>query len=284
MAATRLLPLLTSGILLLTASVFSRAQQAPYTGQVRIARGQDVTPVFEGWMPSPDGTFRMYFGYMNRNYEEALDIPIGPDNYVDLSGGRGTDSGGESGGDKGQPTHFYLRRQRMVFSVVVPKDWGLERKVVWTLTTRGKTNVAKGWLQPEWQINKEVIMQEVGGGADLENQPPVFVSGSGPQTVTLPDTVTLTATAQDDGRPKPRVVRDIEDVGAAAPTGLSVRWIQYRGPGWVSFEPGSVASGYQKPVTSTTTASFKVPGVYVLRAIANDGALTTFHDVTVTVK
>jgi hypothetical protein len=45
-----------------------------------------------------------------------------------------------------------------------------------------------------------------------------------------------------------------------------------------------VSSGYQKPVTSATTASFKVPGVYVLRAVASDGSLTTFHDVTVTVK
>jgi hypothetical protein len=279
-----LLPLLTAAFLFLTAPTLSRAQQAPYAGQVRIARGQDVTPAFEGWMPNTDGTFNMYFGYMNRNYEEELDIPIGPDNNVAFTGADGGAKNVDNGGDKGQPTHFYPRRQRMVFSIVIPKDWGLERKVVWTLTTHGKTNVAKGWLQPEWQINKEVIMQEVGGGADLENQAPVFVSGSGPQTVTLPNTVTLTATAQDDGRPKPRVVRDIEDVDTPTAAGLSVRWIQYRGPAGVNFEPGGAASGYQKPVTATVTARFKAPGVYVLRAIANDGALITFRDVTVTVK
>jgi len=273
----RSLPLLAGAFLLLTAPSLLKAQQVPYAGQVRTARGQDVTPAFEGWMPNADGTFSMYFGYMNRNYEEELDIPIGADNNVTLG-----DNG--DGVDKGQPTHFYPRRQRMVFSVVVPKDWGLEKKAVWTLTIRGKTNVAKGWLQPEWQINKEVIMQETGGGTDLENQAPVFLSGSGPQTVTLPNTVTLTATAQDDGRPKARTVRDIEDVSSAAPSGLSVRWVHYRGPAGVSFAPGSAAGGNQKAVTSTTTASFKVPGVYVLRAIASDGALTTFHDVTVTVK
>lgn len=276
MARGRSLLLLTGAFLLVSSLAFLKAQQAPYTGQVRLARGQDVTPAFEGWMPNPDGTRSMYFGYMNRNYEEELDIPIGPDNNVDL--------GGRGGGDKGQPTHFYPRRQRMVFSVVVPKDWGLEQRVVWTLTIRGTTNVAKGWLQPEWEIDKEVIMQEAGAGTDLENQPPVFVSGSGPQAVTLPNTVALTATAQDDGRPKPRVARDIEDVGAPAPSGLSVRWIHYRGPAGVSFDPGTVARGYLKSVTCTTTASFKVPGVYVLRAIASDGALTTFHDVSVTVK
>ena len=45
-------------------------------------------------------------------------------------------------------------------------------------------------------------------------------------------------------RPKPRAVRDVEDVGSAAPSGLSVRWVHYRGPAGVSFAPGSVASGW----------------------------------------
>lgn len=222
-------------------------------------------------MANPDGTFSLYFGYMNRNYEEELDIPIGPNNNI------------EPGGDRGQPTHFYPRRQRLLFAVVVPKDWGLERKVVWTLSVRGRTNTAKGWLQPEWEIDKEVIMQNSGGGADLENEPPV-ITGSGPQITSLPNTVTLTATARDDGRPRPGRVRDLEEGNDPAIQGLSVRWIHYRGPGPVTFDPGTVSSGYQKPVTSTTTASFQVPGVYVLRAVASDGSLATFHDVTVTVK
>jgi hypothetical protein len=244
--------------------------QIPYAGDGRIARGLDVTPAYEGWLRNPDGTFTMLFGYMNRNYVEELDIPVGPDNNVD-------------GADRGQPTHFYPRRQHFLFSITVPKDFGLDRKVIWTLTTRGKTNQAKGWLQAEWEINKEVIMQNVGGGTDLENEPPV-VTGSGAQTVTLPNTVTLTATAKDDARPKPRRIRDVEEGNSAAPQGLSIRWIHYRGPAGVTFSPGTIVSAYDKPVTSTTTASFKVPGVYVLRAVASDGALATFHDVTVTVK
>jgi hypothetical protein len=213
----------------------------------------------------------MYFGYMNRNYEEALDIPIGPDNNID------------PGSDRGQPTHFYPRRNAFLFTVVVPKDFGLERKVVWSLTVRGKTNTAKGWLQPEWEINDEIVMMNSGGGADLQNEPP-RISGAGPQTVTLPNTAALTATAQDDGRPRPRrAAADPEAVGTGA-QGLSVRWIHYRGPGPVTFSPGTAATGYEKPVTSSTTASFKTPGVYLLRAIASDGSLETFHDVTVTVR
>src|SRR2546426_6133503 len=62
-------------LLLLVASYLSAQipSSIPYTGQYN--RGQDVVPVFEGWKPNPDGTFTMYFGYFNRNYQEELDIP-----------------------------------------------------------------------------------------------------------------------------------------------------------------------------------------------------------------
>src|ERR1700722_16219502 len=140
----------------------------PTRAQIQYSRGQDVTPAFEGWQRNPDGTFTMFFGYMNRNYEEEVDIPIGPNNTI------------EPGGDRGQPTHFYPRRQNFVFSLVVPKDWDPKQKLVWTLTVRGKTNYAKGWLQPEWEVNNEVIMENLGNGAkDMENKPP-SLTGGGP--------------------------------------------------------------------------------------------------------
>src|SRR5712691_10283651 len=94
------------------------------SAQVRYARGQDVAPAFEGWERNPDGTYSIVFGYLNRNYEEEVDVPIGPNNSVDLGGD-----------DRGQPTHFYPRRQRFIFKVQVPKDWDNNRKVAWTLTS-----------------------------------------------------------------------------------------------------------------------------------------------------
>jgi len=39
------------------------------------ARGQDVSPTFDGWQQNPDGTYTFYFGYFNRNTEEELDVP-----------------------------------------------------------------------------------------------------------------------------------------------------------------------------------------------------------------
>src|ERR1051326_8667621 len=132
----------------------------PSTAQIQYKSGVDVTPAYEGWTRNSDGTFSLYFGYLNRNYEEELEIPVGPNNAV------------EPGGDRGQPTHFYPRRQHFVFKVVVPKDWGVERRVVWTLTIRGKTNAAKGWLQPEWEINRQIMMENNGGAVDDDNEAP----------------------------------------------------------------------------------------------------------------
>src|SRR5262249_59700645 len=79
---------------------------------VRHASGQAVAPVYEGFDINPDGTCNMWFGYMNRNYEEEIDLPVGPDNRF------------EPGPDRGQPTHFVARRHKDVFSVRVPKDFG----------------------------------------------------------------------------------------------------------------------------------------------------------------
>ena len=238
----------------------------PLSAQIQYRSGVDVTPAYEGWTLNPDGTFSLYFGYLNRNYEEELEIPVGPNNRID------------PGGDRGQPTHFYPRRQHFVFKVVVPKDWGLDRKVAWTLTIRGKTNTAKGWLQPEWEINKQIIMENNGGAVDDDNEAPT-ITGSPAQTVKLPASATLTVTARDDGRPKPKGQRS-----GQAGEGLRIFWIQYRSPGPVIFDPPEASAENGKPLTSTTKASFKVPGVYVLRAIASDGSLDTPYDMTVTVQ
>jgi hypothetical protein len=248
------------------------------SAQVQYARGQNVAPVFEGWEHNPDGTFSMVFGYLNRNYEEEVDIPIGTDNSITL--------GGEVFGDRGQPTHFYPRRQRFLFRVVVPKDWDKGQKVVWTLTSRGRTDQAKGWLQPEWELSQDVIVENMEGGIpDPNNKPPTIMIGPA-QTIALPNTATLTASATDDGLPKPyRRNNSNPDRNAKAlrPQGVQIKWIQYRGPGKVTFDPDASAVVHGEPIKLTSKVSFSAPGTYVLRAIASDGQLYTSRDVTVTV-
>src|SRR5579863_6462942 len=163
--------------------------------QVQYATGQNVAPTFEGWEHNPDGTYSLVFGYLNRNYEEEVDIPIGPANSISM--------GPEVYGDRGQPTHFYPRRQRFLFRVVVPADWDKKQKVVWTLTSRGKTDQAKGWLEPEWELSQDVMVENMGGGVPDPNNKAPEVTVSPDQMVPLSGAATLTATATDDGLPKP---------------------------------------------------------------------------------
>jgi hypothetical protein len=109
------------------------------------ARGNTVVPVYEGWYANSDGSFDLVFGYFNRNWDQELDIPVGPANTLD-----------PGGPDRGQPTHFYPRRSKFMFRVQVPKDFG-EREVVWTLTTNGRTERAYGTLKAGYIIDKGVL-------------------------------------------------------------------------------------------------------------------------------
>ena len=64
---------------------------------------------------------------------------------------------------------------------------------------------------------------------------------------------------------------------------MRIRWILYRGPGKVQFDPDLSPYVYGKPLTSETQVSFSVPGDYRIRAIATDGALFSTYDVDVKV-
>ena len=44
--------------------------------------GADVIPIYEGWYRNPDGMLSLSFGYLNRNYDEEVDIPVGPANRI----------------------------------------------------------------------------------------------------------------------------------------------------------------------------------------------------------
>jgi hypothetical protein len=241
----------------------------------RYNRGQDVSPTFDGWEHNPDGTFRLYFGYYNRNAQEEIDVPVGPDNRFDLGDG-----------DQGQPTHFYSGRRWFVFSVVVANDWPPDKRLVWMLTSKGRTDVSKGWLQPEWEVDKLLISKNAISDPFLrtsnsnptpDNQAPE-VTGSRAQTVTLPATATLMATATDDGLPKPGP----GDRGGRV-QGVQIRWILYRGPAPVRFNPDVSPAVYGKPLTSETKVDFSVPGNYRIRVIATDGAMFSTFDVDVKV-
>ena len=252
--------------------------------QIRYASGQNVVPVFEGWERNADGSFNMVFGYMNRNYEEELDVPVGPDNSF------------EPGGvDQGQPAHFYTRRQQYVFKVRVPKDWG-KKDLIWTLTSHSKTEKAYATLMPTWEIDVGTYQQNRGGPGELgepDEPPSIRLEGAAERTIAVGAPLSLEAFVVDDGRPSsrpsqsgsnPRVEGPLTQAVVRLDRGmrLGVIWVVYRGDARaVSFEPRRIAVVDGK---AAAKVRFSAPGTYVLRAYADDGILVSTADVTVTAR
>jgi hypothetical protein len=258
------------------------AQTVPptYIPQEKFARGQDVVPSYDGFIRNADGTFTMVFGYMNRNYEEELVIPPGPENKLE-----------PGAADQGQPTYFLPRRRAWMFRVKVPADWG-NKELAWTITSHGRTEKAYGSLQSDEEIIERLIMTRgnLSPGLDDPNKPPA-VTISPVQEASTGNPVTLTALVSDDGLPKPRVPKaapaaaqgtaQTNTSNARPRLGLNVTWFEYRGPGKVTFdnpEPTLVINGQ-----AVTKAHFTAPGTYMLRATANDGELQTTSDITINV-
>jgi hypothetical protein len=219
------------------------AQNASQLVNLRHWSGQAVAPVYEGFDVNADGSFNMWFGYMNRNYEEQVDLPVGADNTF------------EPGGDRGQPTHFVPRRHKDVFSVRVPKDFA-DKTLVWKLNAHGQPQQVVATLKPVWQIDR--LRTTRGGNSEKvsSNLPPEVALSATNQTATG---ATITVTAKDDGLPARR----------GQPVGMTVLWAKFRGPGDVLFaEPqAKLANG-----RATTTATFTEPGEYTLQAVVDDGS------------
>lgn len=248
-----------------------------YIPQTKFARGQDVVPSFDGWIRNPDGTFTLVFGYMNRNYEQELAIPPGPDNKLE-----------PGASDQGQPTYFLPRRHAWVFRVNVPADFG-NKEIIWTITANGRSEKAYGHLYPSEEILERLIQTRgnLSPGLDDPNKPPSISLAPIPKA-TAGSPVTLSAMVSDDGLPKPPAPKKAADSpkgqsnNSTRPRiGLNVNWFEYRGPAKVRFEeagPILITNGQ-----AVTKALFSQPGHYVLRATASDGELSTAADLVIDV-
>ena len=216
--------------------------------------GQPLEPAYEGWMQNKDGSYTLYFGYMNTNWLQEFDIPIGPDNRFE-----------PGDADRGQPTHFYPRRNPFLFTITVAKDFG-KQELIWTLGANGQTRKAYASLKSDYEIDPQVISTEIGGdngnlADDLRTNIPPELHVEGPLTrsVKAGQPLTLVATAGDpdnlpprrDGKPQPGVKKSARptapplqtappnsaavvyrppvSVVASAGPGLHLSWIVYRG-------------------------------------------------------
>ena len=247
----------------LAAALAAAVWAPPAAGQLPLApvgtHGQTVTPVYEGWYPNPDGTISVSWGYFNRNSEERVRIPIGPDNRIE-----------PGGPDRGQPTHFLPRRQRGVFTVVVPGDFG-DREVFWTINFRGDTQTIPGHLHRDW------LLDALGGNTDGDTPPAVRFAEDGrafrgpggpphgPLAATVGAPLPLVVWATDDG-----VTRRAREEGDEPPPLVRLSWRLHQGPGEVAFADPEIEIAEDGPERAETTATFSAPGEYVLRAFAND--------------
>jgi hypothetical protein len=127
-------------------AALSGEPQAPRQGPGRLqleplgSKNEAVFPYFEGWYGNADGSATILLGYYNRNTEQTLDVPIGPNNRIE-----------PGGPDRGQPSHFLPRRQYGVFTITVPKD-AATQKITWTLTANNLTNAVTVWLNPPYFV------------------------------------------------------------------------------------------------------------------------------------
>ena len=225
--------------------------------------GEPVAPFFEGWYRNSDGTFTLSYGFFNLNTEEVLDIPLGPDNFIEPA---------EFDGD--QPTHFPVRprRDRGIFSVTVPESYAdTSRRVVWTITANGVT-----YSTPA-RVGVDALQLDYGPRAMGSVPPLVRFTEDGevgqhlqgvqaePRTTAVGDPLTLTLWASEvsERSPDDNVNSDVE---------VTVTWFKHQGPASeVIFEPREITV----PGTgeATTLVTFTGPGEYLLRArVDNFGA------------
>lgn len=251
------------------------------------ATGNFVAPYFDGFYQNADGTYTLSFGFMNRNDEAVIEIPLGVNNRIEPEQFDGV-----------QPTTFPVvsysgfggPRERGAFGVVVPADF--DGDVWWVLRTDGYETRVPGRLESPGPIVTGAYELSTGPMAAGSMRPEIrFEEGApggwGVEGVWHPETFTTAV-----GEPV-EVHFWTRDRGERELGFVNMTLWKYRGPigGEVSFEsltaaPEGVAAGRGRPPgpgpvatrESVTipmtgpdahqgrfTATFDTPGDYVIR-------------------
>src|SRR5262249_28828542 len=185
--------------------------------------------------------------------------------------------------------------------------------LVWTVTHNGRSDRAVGWLAPFYEFDNTVLRAQRSGSQrmstpeELAAKPPsIEREGSETVEVAVDAPLNLAVLVKDDGLPGPAKMRrpssedsgvaalsavlspprpsmpeqDMVSARSAAPTGLALTWLHYRGTGNITCEPMTVPLD-SKGGRASTIARFSAPGTYVVRAVANDQIFMTPINVTV---
>lgn len=284
-------------------SISSQLPGAPLSAQ-----GEAVYPAVEGWGPNKDGDNVIMVGYYNRNRDQVIDIPIGPNNRIE-----------PGGPDFGQPTHFEPGRHYGVIGIKVPKDFG-NKKLTWTIVANGHTSTVQLSLNPPYWVdfyqnpstgNTPPVVRLAANGPAFSG-PPFGIATSLTATVNQPlelkawvadkpqtyDPEEGLPAASRTNRPAGGAARARGrgaapaapnfDLSGAAQTGprrgapgeggarpdVSLAWKLHRGPAPIKVADAVIrmdnAGDINKVHEAKTMVTFSQPGEYVLRGQAND--------------
>jgi hypothetical protein len=256
-------------LMLAATSALVAAQQLP--SEPPRDFGSSVTGAFEGWYQDADGARIFLIGYFNRNKNQPLDIPIGPNNRIE-----------PGGPDLGQPTHFLPGRRHGMFTITVPKEFTAEQRLTWTLVANGVTTSIPIRLHPDYEVSPftDVAVKNTPPVVRFEEKghsvqgPIAMLANSVARSTSVSSPIALDVFADDDARyasgtmalpPKP-------------PPPVRVFWSKYRGAGMVTFDPEQpsldtiAGGGINVPFSgkATTQVRFSEPGDYVLHVTATD--------------
>jgi hypothetical protein len=218
-------------------------------------QGDIVAPFFDGFYRNADGSFTLSFGFLNRNTDEDVHIPLGSNNFIEPREFDGS-----------QPTFFphysrggfVGRRERGAFAITVPAEFA-GRDVVWTLTHAGQTWSVPGRVtSPGYELSYSPAAAGSLAPAVRFEEGPESIGREGVYaergTVRVGENLPISLSVRDRGE---------RDEGAVP---VNVTWQRHQGPGEVEFQPATHRIAREGWGEATTTAIFREPGEYVLRA------------------
>ena len=250
--------------------------------------GLPVIPFMDGWYENEDGTISVSVGYYNLNRDRTVEIPLGPDNFMEpkeFDGIQPTvfeipatieDDGGGGGGGRGGALPPRRERTRGAFTVNLPADY--DGEVVWTLRSYGQINSVP--------LRKNHVAYQLNWPMAMGSEPPVLrfepsgPSGRGPMgvrggpiqaSVGVPTTLTVLI-SDPSVRDKPLV--EIAPRSGKVPPIHNAAWYKYQGPGQVTFDPQIQGLDAGLDSKAMASATFSEPGEYVLRVVVDSHGAT----------
>jgi len=268
---------MSAALILAATSVVSAQLQLPSGPAKKF--GASVTGAYEGWFDNEDGSHSFLVGYYNRNTQQEFDVPVGPNNRIEMVGADNKPGGGP---DMGQPTHFLAGRQVGMFTITVPKEFTPQQKLLWTVVVNGETNVIPLRLNVDYNVapfsdvavgNKPPIIKFAEAGPTITG-PIAQLSKALRMTASVATPLSLPVWADDDAKYSSGSNAPMRN----PPPPVELRWTKYRGPGDVTFDKADpkleVLKGgkVNEPFSGKTvaTAKFAQPGDYVLHLMATD--------------